>query len=226
MVRESPGCHGRGPEAERVLTLDPLFPQPRPCLSYRKKLWRCFLLSRLPRIPASRGKVRPRALPCRMLSSGTDLRPPPSAYYIITRLLSTLALQPLWFLLHFSPFSPFPASGSLRETLQVRSMRRLAYLIASCDLRLAQRGLRLLPPKKELKETRAIWIPPAGGEWIKGVGKSDEVSTVRVPGYVWGKGKDDEGEMKVGPGENVVLFFHGGGLAVGSAHEDYLASSE
>ncbi|KAL8284020.1 hypothetical protein RQP46_005133 [Phenoliferia psychrophenolica] len=146
-------------------------------------------------------------------------RQPWKTLYLLHRVLSTVALQPLWTLLHFSPFSPFPKSWSLKETLLVRSMSRLAYIISRCDLKLAQREHTILPDKSSLKETRAIWIPPAGDEWLKGVGKSDEVATVKIPGYVWGEGKDEAGDMAVGKSQSVMLFLHGGGLAVGSAHE-------
>ncbi|KAK4702457.1 hypothetical protein P7C70_g3768, partial [Phenoliferia sp. Uapishka_3] len=104
-------------------------------------------------------------------------------------------------------------------------MRRLTYIVSKCDMKVLQRDGSILPPNEGLKETRAIWIPPAGKEWLKGVGCSDEVATIKIPGYVWGKGKNDVGDMRVKPSETVLLFLHGGGLAVGSAHESDLTAN-
>lgn len=180
----------------------------------------------VPSLPAEPYSRQPwKGAPCRSRSGRTVLIRPDPALYILHRLLSTLAMQPLWLILHFSPWSPFPRAWTLRETLMIRSLRRVAFILSRTDMKVLQRDLTVLPDNKTLKETRAIWIPPAGEEWLKGVGRSDEVATVRIPGYVWGKGREDVGEMHVGYGESVCLFLHGGGLAVGSAHESDLTAS-
>jgi hypothetical protein len=98
-----------------------------------------------------------------------------------------------------------------------------------CDLALHRSHL-ILPSEveqRQLKETRVIWIPPAPTEWIKGIGRQGNgVEVCRVPGYVWGKGRNDVGGMmRVKRGEKVVLFLHGGGLLSGSAHESDLSAS-
>ena len=179
---------------------------------------RLFRASQLNRTRGSRGRVRPRVpLRCSFALTGAPTRP--TALYILHRLLSSCALTPLWAFLHFTPLSPYPAVWTLPETLRIRWMTRLTHVVSRCDLKLAQRDHTVLPTQGSLKETRAIWIPPAGEEWLTGIGNSADVATIRVPGYIWGEGKEDVGEMGVGRSQNVMLFLHGGGLAVGSAHE-------
>ncbi|KAM0755157.1 alpha/beta-hydrolase [Meredithblackwellia eburnea MCA 4105] len=146
-------------------------------------------------------------------------RQPWKAYYIITRIIYVQLLKPYWAFLYLTGLSHLPRSWSLREQLIVRTRQILQHVISQCDIAHGTRDIGSLPDTKTLNETRAVWIPPAGKEWVKGMGKSEEVGTVRVPGYVWGRGKSDKGDIVVEEGEKVVLFFHGGGLASGSAHE-------
>lgn len=154
--------------------------------------------------------------------------------YIFYSLTSTIALLPFWTLLHFSPFNTFPAIWTLRETVQIRAMRRLSYILAKCDIPLGMRSSKKLPDKGSLKESRAFFIEGAEERFIKGILKSDFVTSTRIPAYIYGRERKEEGEMKSNEGEGglkleqdekVLLYFHGGGLAVGTANESDLTAN-
>ena len=39
-----------------------------------------------------------------------------------------------------------------------------------------------------LQETSFVWLPPAEDPLVKGAAKSEDVKSVRIPGYVWPQG--------------------------------------
>lgn len=151
-----------------------------------------------------------KTLPVLPLSTSPFRHHPWKALYIAQHLLITGILMPYWAAKRLLGLDPFPKSWTLKEVIVVQTMRFVSWVLPRCDFPFNVSPLGSLPSVK-FKETRVVWIEAAGAEWVKGVGRSELAEPVRVPGYVWGKGKDDEGQMKVGEGENVLLYLHGGG---------------
>lgn len=92
------------------------------------------------------------------------------------------------------------------------------------------------------KETRFVWVPPAPEDWVEGEwkdwmgeqrgnwGKGGMVKRRRVGAYWWGERMTPPSEKEMVDGTVdkkytddeafVVLFFHGGAYALGSAQEE------
>lgn len=131
----------------------------------------------------------------------------------------SVLLLPCWALLHFLPCSPSPKSWSIHETILINFMRFISYLVPICNLSLGVIDRETLPLPGTMKLTRAIWIPPLRDELLMSILKSNHVKPKRCPGFVWGTGSKDVGEIRVGKGENIILLFNGGGFTTGNSTE-------
>lgn len=98
-------------------------------------------------------------------------------------------------------------------------MRKLSYILSRCDIPFGMRSSNKLPVKGSLKESRAFFIEGAEENFIKGILKSDFVSSSKIPAYIYGADIMGEGGLHLNKDEKVLLYLHGGGLAVGSANE-------
>ncbi|TFK38485.1 Alpha/Beta hydrolase protein [Crucibulum laeve] len=142
---------------------------------------------------------------------------PFKAIYISTRLLSLIALLPFWTVLYTVTSRP-RSSWSLRESVMVRLLRQLITLVADTGISPLSTDKTHEVPQHELKESSFIWISPADSDAVRGPAVDELVKPVRIPGYVWPKGRTLDEDNS---GGFVMLFIHGGGYMMGSGHESF-----
>lgn len=142
---------------------------------------------------------------------------PLKAVYITGRLLSLGALLPVWTI--SSIVSRPRASWTVKEAVMTNMIRWLMPLNAQCGISPLVLDKTKEVPQHELKETSFVWLDPVPDEFITGIAKDDKVKAVRIPGYVWPKGKPLT-EI-AGDEELVMLWIHGGGYMMGNGSETF-----
>ena len=143
-------------------------------------------------------------------------RQPIKAFYVLGRTSLLLFLVPYWGLYYSLRKKPL-ASWTVGQCLAVRALRWIAPLNAECGL--SPDSVSKVNPPSKFKESSLIWMEPVDEKLVRGLAKDDRVRPVRVPGYVWPRGKelnDDDAQEGF-----VVLFIHGGGYMMGNGTENF-----
>ncbi|KAL0069249.1 hypothetical protein AAF712_003613 [Marasmius tenuissimus] len=141
---------------------------------------------------------------------------PIKGLYVLGRVLSLLLLVPSWSLYYLLAKKP-RASWTVGQSVAVCALRWIVPLNAECGL--SPDSVSKVNPPSEFKESSLIWMEPANEKLVRGLAKDERVRPVKVPGYVWprGKGLDDDDAQE----GFVALFIHGGGYMMGNGTENF-----